>query len=190
MKKLMIMLGAVAFAACVQAASVTWTYSSTYLRIGDTTNTRVADGTLAYLITTAYSQSDLVAKWAETGTSADVLAAAGTALYAGTGSTVSGKIDATTSTGAAADVTAYFVVFNGNNMFVSSAVEATVNPLNVTSSEISFTDGSAASKALPADASAGFSSAGWYAAGAVPEPTSGLLLLIGVAGLALRRKQA
>ena len=31
---------------------------------------------------------------------------------------------------------------------------------------------------------------GWTAVGAVPEPTSGLLLLIGVAGLALRRRRA
>ena len=37
-----------------------------------------------------------------------------------------------------------------------------------------------------------FGSAGWYQyqAGAVPEPTSGLLLLLGVAGLALKRKRA
>ena len=31
---------------------------------------------------------------------------------------------------------------------------------------------------------------GWYASSSVPEPTSGLLLLLGVAGLALRRRRA
>ena len=34
-------------------------------------------------------------------------------------------------------------------------------------------------------ASAGYTGAGWYTA--VPEPTSGLLMLLGMAGLALRR---
>ena len=35
-----------------------------------------------------------------------------------------------------------------------------------------------------------FGAQGWYLAESVPEPTSGLLLLLGVAGLALRRKRA
>lgn len=38
--------------------------------------------------------------------------------------------------------------------------------------------------------SSGASIGGWTAAESIPEPTSGLLLLLGMAGLALRRKQA
>ena len=40
-------------------------------------------------------------------------------------------------------------------------------------------------------ASGGYQGAGWYTASSnVPEPTSGLLMLLGVAGLALKRKRA
>jgi hypothetical protein len=35
-----------------------------------------------------------------------------------------------------------------------------------------------------------FSNPGWYTTAAVPEPTSGLLMLVGLAGLALRRRRA
>ena len=46
-----------------------------------------------------------------------------------------------------------------------------------------------ASQAVVGAAKDGYSSSGWYTT-AVPEPTSGLLLLLGVAGLALKRKRA
>ena len=39
-------------------------------------------------------------------------------------------------------------------------------------------------------ASDGWQDAGWYSVANVPEPTSGLLMLLGVAGLALKRKRA
>lgn len=190
MKKLIVAAFAVAFAAAAQAATVTWDYTSTYLRIGDQTNTRIADGTLAYLVTTDFTQSAAVEAFANSnGSSEAVLSAASQAgaLFSGIASSTSGKFNPTGVTGTSADVEAYFIVFNGENMFVSSAEQAVVNPLDQTSSTIAFTDGSAVSKALPVNAGEGFGSAGWYAA---PEPTSGLLMLIGMGALALRRRRA
>ena len=50
----------------------------------------------------------------------------------------------------------------------------------------------ATSGAAAMSASDGFKGAGWYsvATSNVPEPTSGLLMLLGVAGLALKRTRA
>lgn len=54
-----------------------------------------------------------------------------------------------------------------------------------------FTSGSRTVKAqATATVPLGFASTGSWAAADIPEPTSGLLLLLGVAGLALRRKKA
>ena len=53
-------------------------------------------------------------------------------------------------------------------------------------------DAAASSSAAAMSASGGYQGAGWYsvATSPVPEPTSGLLMLLGVAGLALKRKRA
>lgn len=55
-------------------------------------------------------------------------------------------------------------------------------------SEIALAFGDPSTGALPTSEAA--AAAGWTPAGNIPEPTSGLLLLLGVAGLALRRKSA
>ena len=61
------------------------------------------------------------------------------------------------------------------------------NPVDITQG----VEGGRAYFALADDVITGeIGSSSWTAIGAVPEPTSGLLLLIGVAGLALRRRRA
>jgi hypothetical protein len=83
-------------------------------------------------------------------------------------------------------VTGYLVVFNA-----SSIADATHAFVSETASGTTGGAGQAASIEFVNGETAGMSSAAnWQSLAAVPEPTSGLLLLLGMAGLALRRKQA
>ena len=56
------------------------------------------------------------------------------------------------------------------------------------SATLQFKSLNTASKAEAVEFNGTVSGAGWYTA--VPEPTSGLLMLVGLAGLALRRRRA
>ncbi len=80
----------------------------------------------------------------------------------------------------------YFVCFYSDSakdyMYVS-------NVAALEGGQIHFGAQNSTSSADAKSASSGFSGAGWYSS-SVPEPTSGLLMLLGVAGLALRRKRA
>ena len=72
-----------------------------------------------------------------------------------------------------------------NNMYVSPVA----NPQGGGDAYSYSIDAGSTSGALAKSASGGWQGAGWYAQ-SVPEPTSGLLMLLGVAGLALKRKRA
>ena len=189
MKKLIIAVAAVAMGLAANAASYNWSATSGRLMngTGGTGSANyITSGTAYLLFTDVMTQSALVTAYATD--------AAGAASTVATKALSTGSIgtDARISDGAAftydttAAQTAYFVVFNGDQMYVS--VEAEASYLAVGTQPIEFESLTASSK-LSSLASDGYSAAGWYTS-AVPEPTSGLLMLLGMAGLALRRRRA
>ena len=168
----------------VQAATVTWNSVMDFVYDGTGTGTPITDGHTAYVILESFAQSDFAAAYAAgNGDAAATLAAAG-ANQVGDGTTYYGMVlgnDFTSSTG----VNAYMVVFDTDKVYISESYEIVADPLDATvgSLDIMATTGSDSS---PLSATA-YTGAGWYN---VPEPTSGLLMLLGVAGLALRRRRA
>ena len=68
--------------------------------------------------------------------------------------------------------------------------EATYSADAISGGAITLSLATAGDKTDYGDSWTSYQGAGWYSAQAVPEPTSGLLLLLGVAGLALRRRRA
>lgn len=193
MKKLLI-TAAVALAAIgLNAATVSWSATSGYLYNGKgSDSTKITSGT-AYLmfVTSTYTQSSLVdAFYAAKGDVATTLAAmsASGALATGAGTIGSNaRITGATSTyDSMADASAYFVVFNDSKMYISLEKEALYD--SVTSKyPIAFDTSMTSSSKTTFEDNAAYTSAGWYA---VPEPTSGMLLLVGCALMALKRKRA
>ena len=182
MKKLIVALAAVAVGIAANAASVTWGAQKGYLYDGGDT-TKVTSGT-AYLVLASYSQSDLVSAFAAAnGDAATTLASISTL---GTGTIGdNARISGSGTSSATDSITAYFVVFNDDKMYVSGTADSSYDGL-MQEHTIAFATMTASSKQT-FQASDGYSAAGWYA---VPEPTSGLLMLLGMAGLALRRRRA
>lgn len=188
MKKLMIAAFAVAFAAVAQAAAVTWGSGAITLHDGVT---KASAGTVtAYLFTISSSAYDSYITLGGEELSKAIYADFGSSL----GSAIANKdsvskgnkanlVDPATY-GAGSSVYAailyvdntdsdYFMGNVGSYSFESDS-DATISDMAVT---------------IGGDIAGGSSSTAWSTA-AIPEPTSALMLLVGLAGLALRRKQA
>ena len=182
----MIALVAVAIGMVANAASFTWKATSGYLWDGADTPSKITSGSAYLLFTSALTQSDLVTAFA-----ADAATAASTvaskSVSTGTIGDNARIADTAFTSDVTSDQTAYFVVFSGDNMYVSVTADAAYAAVGTES--ISFGSITSSSKTFN-DVADGFAGAGWYGAAAVPEPTSGLLLLLGMAGLALKRKRA
>ena len=198
MKKLMMALGIVALAATVQAANFRWYNGSPISPVTDNTGT-MTSGTV-YLFA-GNGQADLltgyVAAIAASTSAADYLT--GATGYAGSATlTDGGKFGTTTvasasiSSGRAVwtETTSdtsrnyYQVLVDGDNIYISDTIAVDVKTTG--NSNISFANNE--SRTALKQAADGYAGGGWYAA--VPEPTSGLLMLLGMAGLALRRRRA
>ncbi len=183
MKKLMIALAAIAMAIGVQAASVKWTATNVYA--GNSTD---KVGGVAYFLTTDMASTD---SWANLKTASEFQTAlAGkyswTPSTAGTYSiTSAGAVpNATLGLEDGTAYTAYLLIFDTATITDESKYYIT------NTKEFSTYNGtSTASIAFGTQANASQAAGGW-ATVAVPEPTSGLLMLLGMAGLALRRRRA
>ena len=190
MKKLIVMLGIVAVAAGVQAASFNWMSSGT--TAGKTINSKA--GTALYSDTTAYtlylfdaavtSQDTLLAGLRDSKAITEFTSVTSQTLASN--SQITSKEFSYGSAGSNYDF--YFAIVNGDDVFLSASVSQAGQAADT--SNVSFGGLGTATKKVFADSTATFAAngAGWYAA--APEPTSGLLLLLGMAGLALKRKRA
>ena len=185
MQKLILAVTAASMAICSNAARVNWKTSS---YIGDGTSSGVTAAAIVYLIDSAtLTQSSIYSAVDGGKTLADAIGVNSVASAALTSGEISKQTLEISATG---DKTYYMVLFDstiGTDGALYFSEEITKTLLTTGSANYSFASDSSI-KAVAANMS-GFDTAGggWVA---VPEPTSGLLLLIGMAGLALKRKRA
>ena len=170
MKKLLIALAVVASAIVCNAAAVDWQSGAVYKTDG---SAKVGKGVTDYLVTISFF-TDAAGTTAVTGLSGNF--SSGTS---GTGSKYSGTVDGFEA------LTTYYsqIVITTDGYEAKSEIAAFSTPANGKAS-LDFSDGTGFTSF------SGFSTSTPGAWVAVPEPTSGLLMLLGLAGLALKRKRA
>ena len=177
----MMALAVLATAAAVQAASFDWKTGTTGKLYEAGTTTLLASGTAYIFDAAANSQQSVL--------DAFVAGGAWTTGNLNSKAVASGAIKATNAEAfsygeGGTSYNFYIALLDGEKLFVSDTVSVMGADVGFNTAQFNLKNASQAA----AFESSTFTAGGWYTA--VPEPTSGLLLLLGMAGLALRRKQA
>ena len=183
MKKLIMALAAVAIAAGVQAAQIKWSAANIYA--GNSTDKVL--GT-AYLYDAAtISQSALFAAIEAAAGSYDM----STKAISSVAMANAGAVPATTFGygTTSTQYTMYFAILDGDNVYFSNEKTFTTTASETVANTVGFGNQNNGTVTFSGTAAtSGFGGAGHWSA--VPEPPSGLLMLLGLAGLALKRKRA
>ena len=182
MKKIILTLAAVTVAVGAHAAVANWSASCSNIYDGTGATAAKWSG-VAYIFAVSESVTqDSI--WNTFSTGGDISNSAAATLTAVAG-TISGANGVFSYGEQGGGSYSYFMVLvDGDNILITKTLTATANG-TATNKALGFGSLLNTSKELPTQGSYAIGS--WAAA---PEPTSGLLLLLGMAGLALKRKRA
>ena len=177
MKKLMIAAAIVCAAAFAQAATVKWSAGNVYTYNDPTSTTKAGSSYIAYFVSSAdYAYADAQKALAK----GDLSFVSSNGQAEKTFNSGLATKNITTEAGNLETWTGYLVILDATTVAAAEHAYLTT--------EQSATTGDKGQQAsLTWSTVNNTAASSWYA---IPEPTSGLLLLLGVAGLALRRRRA
>ena len=191
MKKLMILAAVAVIAISTQAATVSWTLNNAYQPGKTATTDKLVDGLTCLILTSdtsgtydTYTKSQITEAISKGTFKTDMAANTAGTSSAGAMTSASSSFGSFTT---GDSVSAFLVIFDGSTVAASKNY-LIVDPATSTITFDSPTGDKAFAfgnvKTLTQTAS------NWTATSAAPEPTSGILLILGMAGLALKRKRA